>query len=208
MSGLYSKRPSFVVGFHGCDISIRDKVVMEQLAMKMSENDYDWLGHGIYFWENNEERAFQFACEQVIRNKISEPAVLGAFIDLGNCLDLLDSKYLNLLKNIGYPAANLFFENSGLPMPQNEPIGNSGDLLLRKLDCAVIESLHIFFEEKGLSSFDSVRGVFWEGDDLYPGAGMKEKNHIQICIRNIDCVKGFFIPRKSSSQYKKNGKVI
>jgi len=205
---MYSKRPSFVVGFHGCDLSIRDKVVMEQLAMKKSENDYDWLGHGIYFWENNEERALQFANEQVIRNKVNEPAVLGAFIDLGKCLDLLDSKYLNLLKTIGYPAANLFFENSGLPMPQNEPIGKSSDLLLRRLDCAVIESLHVFFEEKGLQPFDSVRGVFWEGDDLYPSAGMKEKNHtctvyevrgIQICIRNIDCVKGFFIPRRLSA---------
>ena len=198
MSSIYSKRPSFIIGFHGCELLVRNQVVMDQLSIKKSENDYDWLGHGIYFWENNEERAFQFACEQIIRNKVNEPAVLGAFIDLGNCLDLLDSKYLNLLKTIGYPAANLFFKKSGLPMPQNESVGQTEDLLLRRLDCAVIESLHIFYEEKGLQPFDSVRGVFWEGDDLYPGAGMKEKNHIQICIRNIDCVKGFFIPRKLS----------
>ena len=85
---MYSKRPSFVIGFHGCDLGVRDMIVMEQLTMKRSENDYDWLGHGFYFWE---------------------------------------------------------------------------------------------------------------GDDLYPGAGMKEKNHIQICIRNIDCVKGFFIPRRLSA---------
>ena len=164
---MYNKRPSFVIGFHGCDVSIRDKIVMGQLEMKRSENDYDWLGNGGYFWENNEERAYQFACEQVARSKVDEPAVLGAFIDLGNCLDLLDSKYLNLLK---------------------------------RLDCAVIESLHVFYEEKGIQPFDSVRGVFWEGDDLYPGSGMKEKNHIQICIRNFDCIKGFFIPRLKLKQ--------
>ena len=195
---MYSERPSFVIGYHGCDRSIRDKVVLKQLEMKKSENDYDWLGHGAYFWESNKERAFLFACEQIVRNNISEPAVLGAFIDLGNCLDLLDSKYLNLLKTIGYPAADLFFKNSGLPMPQNTPVEKSNDLILRRLDCAVIESLHIFYEEKGLQPFDSVRGVFWEGNDLYPGAGMKEKNHIQICIRNFDCIKGFFIPRTLS----------
>jgi len=28
---------------------------------KPSENDYDWLGHGMYFWENSQHRAKQFA---------------------------------------------------------------------------------------------------------------------------------------------------
>ena len=197
---MYSKRPSFVIGFHGCDLSVRDKVVMDQLVMKMSENDYDWLGHGIYFWENNEERALQFANEQAVRDKVIEPAVLGAFIDLGNCLDLLNSKYLRLLKEVGYKELVDYTESLGLSMLDNQRVGTSEDLLLRKLDCAVIESLHTFYEENGLPSFDSVRGVFWEGDDLYPGAGMKEKNHIQICIRNIDCIKGFFIPRRLSAK--------
>ncbi len=196
---MYSRRPTFVAGFHGCDLSIRDKVVMDQLILKMSEKDYDWLGHGIYFWENNEERASLFAQEQVIRNKIDTPAVLGAFIDLGNCLDLLDSKYLHLLKDVGYNELIKYTERLELPMLRNRSTGTSEDMLLRKLDCAVIESLHGYYEEKGLQPFDSVRGVFWEGGDLYPGAGMKEKNHIQICIRNIDCIKGFFIPRKLSA---------
>ena len=208
MYSMYTERPSFVMGFHGCDLSVRDKVVMNQLVMKKSENDYDWLGHGIYFWENNEERAFQFACEQVVRKKVSTPAVLGAFIDLGNCLDLLNSKYLQLLKTVGYPDVVESAKASGLPMLKNSPANNSGDLILRWLDCAVIEALHQIYEDNGFQPFDSVRGVFWEGDDLYPGAGMKEKNHIQICIRNLDCIKGFFIPRKMLAQYKKNGKDI
>ena len=58
-------------------------------------NDYDWLGNGIYFWENNEERARQFANEGV---NIENPAVLGAIIDLGHCMDLTDTKYLEELK--------------------------------------------------------------------------------------------------------------
>ncbi|MDR3266800.1 MAG: hypothetical protein LBT24_04425, partial [Tannerella sp.] len=67
--------------------------------LKPSINDYDWLGHGCYFWENNENRAFQFATEVAQRNgKIKEPTILGAYIDLGYCLDLLDSKYLAELK--------------------------------------------------------------------------------------------------------------
>ena len=46
------------------------------------------------------------------------------------------------------------------------------------------------------SEYDSVRGVFFEGSDLYENAGFKEKNHIQIAIRNQNCIKGFFIPRE------------
>jgi len=46
-----------------------------------------------------------------------------------------------------------------------------------------------------LEPFDSVRSLFVEGEELYPGAGFHEKNHIQICIRNPNCIKSFFVPR-------------
>ncbi len=62
-------------------------------------------------------------------------------------------------------------------------------------DCAVIEYLHLKRIERGLKLFDSVCGVFIEEQELYPGAGFHDKNHIQICIRNPNCIKGFFLPR-------------
>jgi len=52
---------------------------------------------------------------------------------------------------------------------------------------------------KGFSAyknFDSARGLFTEGCPAFPGAGIQKKNHIQICIRNNNCIKGFFLPRK------------
>lgn len=61
---MYTRRSGLILGFHGCDKSIRDKVINESgFMLKKSENDYDWLGHGIYFWENNHERALHFAEE-------------------------------------------------------------------------------------------------------------------------------------------------
>ena len=170
--------------------------------MKKSNNDYDWLGNGFYFRENNMLRAKQFAEEKQKRNpnKIKEPAVLGAFIDLGYCLDLLDSTYLSLLKEFYFLLIETY-ENLGKKIPMNESVGDSFDLLLRNLDCAVIESVHTFNKNNDKQEFDSVRGVFWEGDDLYPNAGFKEKNHIQICVRNPNCIKGFFIPREFDSKF-------
>ena len=49
--------------------------------------------------------------------------------------------------------------------------------------------------------YDSVRGVFWEGKPLYPNAGFAEKNHIQICVCNPNCIKGYFLPRGIDEQF-------
>ena len=83
-----------------------------------------------------------------------------------------------------------------MEIPQNKTAKGSSDKLLRELDCAVIENLHNMQRQIQLKPFDSVRSVFVEGDELYPGAGFHDKNHIQICIRNPNCIKGFFIPRE------------
>ena len=89
----------------------------------------------------------------------------------------------------------------GLEPPVNKPIGGNKDLILRELDCAVIEILHQFREQLRMKSFDSVRGVFWEGKELYPNAGFREKDHIQICIRNPNCIKGYFLPLKENGKF-------
>lgn len=113
---MYSLKPGLVIGFHGCEESVRDDIVSGRMSMRPSENTHDWLGKGFYFWENNFKRALDF--------------------------------------------------------------------------------LHGMRVEDNLEGFDSARGVFIEGEELYPGAGFKNKNHIQLCIRNPNCIKGFFIPRK------------
>jgi hypothetical protein len=191
---MYSRKPTIVVAFHGCDLSVRNQIINQKSELKPSTNDYDWLGHGCYFWENDEPRALQFAQEAAQRNgNIKEPAVLGAYIDLGYCLDLMESKYLAMLKP-AYTHLKDTIGNMEKKIPENRK-DLSGDYLLRDRDCSIIEALHLLRIDDNQTPFDSVRGVFWEGEDLYPGAGMKEKNHIQICVRNINCIKAFFIPR-------------
>ena len=43
--------------------------------------------------------------------------------------------------------------------------------------------------------YHSVRGAFIEGPQLYPDSNFHEKNHIQICVRNPNCIKGYFRPK-------------
>ena len=200
--GLYANRPNLTIGFHGCDQSVVDKVIAGKENLLASTNDYDWLGSGIYFWENNEERATEWAVELSKRpgSSIKQPAVIGAIIDLGYCFDLTDTAYLKELKK-SYDFALEFSRISGIPLPVNKTLGNSTDLLLRKLDCYIIQTTHRINREANKRAYDSVRGVFWEGKPLYPNAGFAEKNHIQICICNPNCIKGYFLPRSVDEKF-------
>jgi len=201
---MYTSKTGLIIAFHGCDLEVYKNVLNGKSQLNQSENEYDWLGNGIYFWENNLKRAWQFANELKDNPRkgkavISQSAVLGAVIDLGDCLDLIDSEYLDLVKDSFY-STELSYQMIGMKLPDNRKANNSTDFLLRNLDCLVIESLH---KKRLPLSFDSVRGVFWEGEELYHNAGFKEKNHIQICIRNPNCIKGYFLPRELDPGFKR-----
>ena len=74
-----------LVLFHGCDKDVADSVLRGEATLQPSENDYDWLGNGIYFWVDSPERALSWA-----KQRRPSPSVLGAFAYPGNCLNLTD----------------------------------------------------------------------------------------------------------------------
>lgn len=189
-----------MIGFHGCDKSIYEKVLHNHESLSKSKNDYDWLGHGIYFWEHNLGRALDWAMELKKRDKIKEPTVIGAIIDLGYCLNLLDTMSINNLRK-QYAVFKYEMELSGKELPENQNIGDNSDLLLRNLDCAVIQHLHTDRKSSKQSPYDSVRGVFIEGQPIYENSGFMEKAHIQLCIRNPNCIKGYFSPAELNEKF-------
>lgn len=205
---MYDVRPNFIIGFHGCEESVRDKLISRPNEVINSDKPYDWLGHGMYFWENNYTRAQLWADEKKKNGKIKKPSVLGAVIHLGYCCDFLDSKYIRLIQRY-YTSFKDLSDILGDELPKNKNVTSdpNNDKLLRELDCAVIEYMHKSIletwkkeMEKDRSSatrnFETTRGVFTEGGPAFDGAGIFEKSHIQICVRNPNCIKGFFIPRE------------
>jgi len=44
----------------------------------------------------------------------------------------------------------------------------------------------------GGEPLQTVRGVFTEGPPIYRKAGIREKTHVQIAVRDADCIKGVF----------------
>lgn len=199
---MYSTLPNIVIGFHGCDKKVFEKILYKHEPFKLSENNYDWLGNGMYFWEHNLERAWEWAKSGRTNPKIhiDEPAVIGAVIDLGFCLNLLDSYNIQMLKK-QYDIFEAKMSIVDAEMPRNKDIKGNSDLLLRYLDCAVIEDLHNERMKNNERKFDSVRGVFLEGKPIYETSGFKEQSHIQICVRNPNCIKGFFAPREFTSDW-------
>jgi hypothetical protein len=121
---------------------------------------------------------------------IKEPCVIGAIIDLGYCLSLLQSRHIVLLQT-AYRVLENSMSVKGQPMPENR---GGDDRFLRYLDCEVIQMLHAIRAQSEERSFDSVRGLFREGEHVYPNAGFRAGNHIQVCVRNPDCIKGYFWP--------------
>lgn len=198
---MYSTKPHIVYGFHAINKEDGLRILNGESHFEPSRNDYDWLGKGIYFWENSLERAWEYAELDSKRpnSKIKEKFVLGAILELGNCLDLLDQKYIDLLSAAHeYTISSL--TDLGRTIPENKRTHTGDfDFKRRELDCAVINQLHEKMIEAGETPFDSVRAAFLEGQELYPGAGIKQNNHIQIAIINRNCIKGIFLPRERES---------
>jgi hypothetical protein len=82
-----------VVAFHGTSAATATKLVAGA-AFGQSENDDDWLGHGVYFWEYAPQQAWWWAERRYGGNA----AVVGALVRLGDCIDLFDPSNAKLLR--------------------------------------------------------------------------------------------------------------
>lgn len=186
---------SFVLGYHGCDTATAEALLAGE-PFRQSVNEYDWLGQGVYFWEANPQRGLDFAREVMLRNKsaIKTPAVVGAVIDLGLCLDMASLDAIRMVRD-AYDSLKEATEILNAKLPEN-----GTDLLLRRLDCAVITHLHAILAQDRIR-LDSIRGIFVEGAPVYPNAGIYSKTHTQIAVRNLGCIKGVFrVPEEQLQQ--------
>ena len=69
---------------------------------------------------------------------------------------------------------------------------SGGTYLMRNLDCAVINTVHLLREETGEEPYQTVYGVFEEGGQLYKNAGFRKKTHVQVAVIDPACILGYF----------------
>lgn len=178
-SARFADYPLTVLGFHGTSRKVAEEVFAGRSELKVSKNSWEWLGDGVYFWENGPERALDWA---KARGK-EDPTVVGAVIQIGHCLNLMD-KPSNLPLSTAYKMCSAAFDICGQSLPENT--GKYHDL-----DALVINALHSSADLKG-HPYDTVRAAYIEGEPLYDGTEIMSDTHIQICVRN---------PRKSIVAY-------
>jgi hypothetical protein len=75
-----------VIAYHGCDAHTAERLVCGE-PFKKSQNEYDWRGSGIYFWEYGADRALRFAHDQNARGKVETPRSSAPLSNLGRCFD-------------------------------------------------------------------------------------------------------------------------
>lgn len=163
-----------VIGFHGTSVEAADRLVAGE-PFEPSDRDIDWFGKGVYFWEHAPKQAWRWAKEV---RKHEHPAVVGAVIRLGNCLDLLDPGNVSVLKEFKTAVVDKYFAANGLTAPENFKSQ-------MRLDRAVFNLLYARSDETD-SPIESARAVF------VPTAGKKriwnrswiyDETHIQVCVR-------------------------
>lgn len=162
-----------VMGFHGTSRS--NAIEILKSGFKPSQNVYDWLGFGSYFFDSAPTRAREWAA----RAYGEDAAVVAAEISLDNCLNLLDTEEMWVLrefaKAIGIDQMNIKQQNG-----------------LNGRDCFLLNSVCAALEENG-RQISSIRAAFSEGEPTYPGSAIFDLAHVQIAVRDQSCISGLEI---------------
>ena len=163
-----------VYGYHGTSLQLA--AVILQNGFNPSQNDYDWLGDGIYFWQDAPARAWEWAKQQ----HGTEAAVIVAEISMRDCIDLLDIEWFQFLTE----AYNSFMEQlrlANLPHPRQTSRAH-------RLDREVVNySVGILAEQGTIVS--SVRAAFSEGNPVYPLSALFDRSHVQIAVRDPSLIE-------------------
>jgi hypothetical protein len=175
------------LAYHGCNAKTAQNLLSGSEFL-ISENSYDWLGSGVYFWENDPIRALQWA--QGRWSAIEPASIVGVAVDLGTCLDLTTQQGIKAVKSAHVGLIEMH-ALTGKSLPENT--GSDRDKGYRKLDCAVINHLHT--ARKRISAglpYQTVRALFPEGEEAYTGAGFKDRTHVQLCVIDQRQILGVF----------------
>ena len=95
----YQIEPIVVTGYHGTSVEAAERILTE--GFKPSQNQWEWLGHGVYFWQDAPLRAYEWGREWLKRRGYDGPvAVVAAEILLVDFMDLLDQQGMRLLRGL------------------------------------------------------------------------------------------------------------
>lgn len=172
--------------------------------LKPSNNPYDWLGPGIYFFEDDWKRALYFAQtaadnpdRKYTAKPIEEPAVVGVILRVERWLDMATQVGIDEFLT-AHQALQKAMHAKGKKMPINKPASDDDEeMLLRNLDRAVFNLLHEGRREQSLPAYQAVRGPFTQGKPVVDTSAIRRQTHIQLAVPDASCIVGYFRVREA-----------
>jgi hypothetical protein len=159
-----------VHGYHGTKKECVGSILSG--GFRPSRNEYDWLGDGVYFFQDAPTRAWEWATSEFG----NEAAVVGSLIRLEGCMDLLDIEWFSALAH-AYDRVLDQMRRAGLALP----VQTSG---AHRLDRAVINYAVGALAESG-TIIKTVRAAFDEGAPAFPGSALFDRSHVQVSVRDL-----------------------
>ncbi|WP_431258953.1 hypothetical protein ACQ86G_01270 [Roseateles chitinivorans] len=191
-----------IIAYHGCDITVRDRLVKGHLPrLTPSSNRYDWLGEGVYFFEGDAQRAMEFAEAACLQSSkllsarpIVTPSVAGVILCVWRCWDMTTvggrQDYLE-----AHDELRKVVSATGRSMPINRSADAlDEETLIRGLDCAVFNMGPEMREREGLGPVQLLRAAFYQGRPILDGSEFRVGTHLQLALRDPQCVIGWFLP--------------
>lgn len=173
---------STVTGYHGTKKECVETILKD--GFLSSHNEYDWLGDGVYFFQDAPKRARSWG-----QKFFGEScAVIGAEISTEDCMDLLDVEWSNFLADV-YDVYLEKHKAENLPLP----LQSSG---AHRLDREVLNFACSALQAKGIV-IKSIRAAFLEGNPIYPNSALYSMSHVQISVRELDVIKQTWLESSS-----------
>jgi hypothetical protein len=161
-----------IFGYHGTSRANAIRILND--GFRVSSNDYDWLGEGVYFFQDAPLRASQWAKEQYPE----DPAIIRSLIRLENSIDLFDIKWFATLK-AAYQSFKTRYERNNLPLPSQNPTRSKA----HRLDCEFFDYITQLLLSQN-EKVETIRAVFIEGESIFPNSAIFDLAHVQIAVRN------------------------
>jgi hypothetical protein len=162
-----------LVGHHGTSRQIAETVLSK--GFRASQNAYDWLGDGAYFWQDAPLRAMEWATQAFG----TDAAVLEATIEARDFINLLDVEWMSWLTDV-FDQYLDEIKRSGRAVPVQTDRAH-------RLDREVI-NFGISILESGGISVRGVIGAFREGRPVFTNSALYSHSHVQIAVRDLSLI--------------------
>lgn len=167
-----------VPGYHGTSRERAEQILSD--GFHPSRNAYDWLGHGVYFFERAPARALEWSRKLV---GPEQACVVAADVELRDCLDLTDLPGVAKLR----PFFQLFVDIYG----RDYVAGLRQTEMARRFDCEVINWACDQLEER-YGPIRVIREAFPEGlpfwsdpEGRLASSGLLDLSHVQLLVRDL-----------------------